>query len=430
MIQDRHNAYLNFHMHIYNAHCPPGTSSAVATYFFESREFAIKALFSDEHENGVFLASHCLLLMFVTYVLTLMTYGCGIPAGLFIPNIMIGACFGRAVGIFVKNIAAGIDPTVHVNPGVYALIGSAAMLAGFTRMTMSLAVIVLEITTDMFMTLPIMMVIMVAKSVGDLFTPSVYDIVVALKNVPLLEPEIETQGWKELEKIPLAVIGTDAAHLSVVEFRTFRVQDAVAKLTQSRHHAWPVVDSLENMRLLGLLSRYKLLDCLAENKLLQTDAQTAELYNIKDTTQELDIWRHVRLDPFVLLSRTSVLDGYRTFRMLGLRHLCVVNERHQIVALITRADFCEVVEEFVHDYKTALKDFAEDVARFATELDKRVAVAQGESLEQRSLAAESGLPSSDVRQPSRHELRQRRRDRAGTADSDDTLGSLQWPGQL
>lgn len=419
-------------MHIYNAHCPRGTSSAVATYFFESREFAIKALFSDEHENGVFLAEHCILLMIVTYVLTLMTYGCGIPAGLFIPNIMIGACFGRAVGILVKNVVADIDPSIHVNPGVYALIGSAAMLAGFTRMTMSLAVIVLEITTDMFMTLPIMMVITVAKAVGVLFTPSVYDIVVALKNVPLLEPEIETKGWQELDSLPLAVIGTDTQHLSVVEFKTFRVRDAVAKLTQSRHHAWPVVDSAKNMRLLGLLSRYKLINCLSEKGLLRHDDETLELENLKENTQELDIWKYVRLDPFVLLSRTSVLSGYRTFRMLGLRHLCVANEHHQIVAMVTRADFCEVVEEFVHDYKTALKDFAEDVSRFAAELDRRVAIQDAES-EHRSLAAESGLPARDVQQPTRHELRQRRRDRitsGASGRSDSTVDEpLQWPRQ-
>lgn len=35
-----------------------------------------------------------------------------------------------------------------VDPGIYALIGSAAMISGTTRMTVSLAMVILEITGD------------------------------------------------------------------------------------------------------------------------------------------------------------------------------------------------------------------------------------------------------------------------------------------
>ncbi|KAJ9079919.1 glycerol ethanol, ferric requiring protein [Entomophthora muscae] len=41
---------------------------------------------------------------FVRAVLVIMTYGCDVPTGIFIPSMAIGACFGRAVGIYVKSI--------------------------------------------------------------------------------------------------------------------------------------------------------------------------------------------------------------------------------------------------------------------------------------------------------------------------------------
>ena len=50
-----------------------------------------------------------------------------------------------------------------IHPGIYALMGAAGGLAGFSRMTMSLAVICLEITNNMYLLLPLMLVIMSSK---------------------------------------------------------------------------------------------------------------------------------------------------------------------------------------------------------------------------------------------------------------------------
>jgi CBS domain-containing protein len=35
---------------------------------------------------------------------------------------------------------------------------------------------------------------------------------------------------------------------------------------------------------------------------------------------------------------TSLQRSYRMFRTLGLRHLCVVNRRHEVLGILTRAD--------------------------------------------------------------------------------------------
>lgn len=56
-----------------------------------------------------------------------------------------------------------------VDPGKYALAGAAAQLGGIVRMTISLTAIIVETTKDITFGLPIMLVLMIAKWIGDLF---------------------------------------------------------------------------------------------------------------------------------------------------------------------------------------------------------------------------------------------------------------------
>lgn len=118
----------------------------------------------------------------VKTLLTAVTFGASIPAGIFLPSLTIGACVGRAVGIGIAAVQRS-HPTAWifssacptdgpcVNPSVYAVIGAAAALGGVTRMTISLVrapyerrsltrlqvVILLELTGAVDLVLQIMM---------------------------------------------------------------------------------------------------------------------------------------------------------------------------------------------------------------------------------------------------------------------------------
>ena len=56
-----------------------------------------------------------------------------------------------------------------VTPGLYAMIGAAATLGGVTRMTVSLIVIMFELTGGLTYIVPIMVAVMISKWVGDAF---------------------------------------------------------------------------------------------------------------------------------------------------------------------------------------------------------------------------------------------------------------------
>jgi chloride channel 3/4/5 len=65
-------------------------------------------------------------------VLTTVTFGIKVPSGVIIPALDAGAFFGRLVGQLLGD----------TSPGIFAMVGAAAFLAGVSRMTISLAVIV------------------------------------------------------------------------------------------------------------------------------------------------------------------------------------------------------------------------------------------------------------------------------------------------
>jgi chloride channel 3/4/5 len=84
-------------------------------------------------------------LLFITALvratLTTITFGLRIPAGVFIPTMVVGACVGRILGMIVAEVSGQA-----VTPATYALIGAASTLSGVSRSTIAMAVIIFELT--------------------------------------------------------------------------------------------------------------------------------------------------------------------------------------------------------------------------------------------------------------------------------------------
>eukprot|EP00421_Protoceratium_reticulatum_P001157 CAMPEP_0168359870 /NCGR_PEP_ID=MMETSP0228-20121227/1865_1 /TAXON_ID=133427 /ORGANISM="Protoceratium reticulatum, Strain CCCM 535 (=CCMP 1889)" /LENGTH=376 /DNA_ID=CAMNT_0008372513 /DNA_START=18 /DNA_END=1145 /DNA_ORIENTATION=- len=119
-----------------------------------------------------------LLASVVRLVQTSYTFGAAIPSGLFIPALFMGATMGRLVGngmhVLADHNVFGM-PNVQIEPGLFAIVGAVAMLSGFCRMTVSIVVIMLELTGELSYAMPLMCAALTAKLVGDTVTPSIYD---------------------------------------------------------------------------------------------------------------------------------------------------------------------------------------------------------------------------------------------------------------
>lgn len=66
------------------------------------------------------------------------------------------------------------------------MVGAGAYMAGVSRLTLSLAVIVMEMTNEVHFLLPLLMAIMVAKWIADALEHALYHSLLETKNIPFL----------------------------------------------------------------------------------------------------------------------------------------------------------------------------------------------------------------------------------------------------
>lgn len=127
----------------------------------------------------VWLATGTLIKLF----LMIITFGCKVPSGIIIPALDAGALFGRMVGQLPFLFQS-------VSPGIFAMVGAAAFLAGVSRMTVSLAVIMFELTGEVNFIPPFMVAILTSKWVADAISEEgVYDLSQHLLGHPFLDTE-------------------------------------------------------------------------------------------------------------------------------------------------------------------------------------------------------------------------------------------------
>ena len=117
---------------------------------FQTPESVVKELI---HSPADFYTFRALGIFFVSYfVISCVTYGMNISSGLFVPNLLLGALWGRILGMTLHwLVPEGQDPYDLLGPvGLYALMGAGAQLSGIVRMTFSLTAILVEATGESF----------------------------------------------------------------------------------------------------------------------------------------------------------------------------------------------------------------------------------------------------------------------------------------
>lgn len=134
------------------------------------------------HKETASIITQLLLLLFLKTGLMAVTHRTLVPGGVFIPCMVVGALGGRLVGTLLHPYF----PTII--PGMYALVGAAAVLSGVTRMTISLSVIMFELTGGLGYVVPVMVAVMTSKWVADSISrDSVYDGVIRTEGWPFLD---------------------------------------------------------------------------------------------------------------------------------------------------------------------------------------------------------------------------------------------------
>uniref|UniRef100_A0A6B2FVC0 H(+)/Cl(-) exchange transporter 5 (Trinotate prediction) n=1 Tax=Myxobolus squamalis TaxID=59785 RepID=A0A6B2FVC0_MYXSQ len=122
--------------------------------------------------------------LFLKSIFLIISFSLKIPNGFIFPIMTIGAVFGRIVGnamnymllifpdwyFFKKYCNSQDSNSPCIDIALYAVIGSSAFLAGSTHITVTLVVIMVELIDGAGYIVPIMVSVLIAKSVSKLFT--------------------------------------------------------------------------------------------------------------------------------------------------------------------------------------------------------------------------------------------------------------------
>uniref|UniRef100_A0A8C9U5D6 Chloride channel protein n=1 Tax=Scleropages formosus TaxID=113540 RepID=A0A8C9U5D6_SCLFO len=323
--------------------CPDGQHNSIATVFFNTPERSVRNLF--HNFPGSYNSLTLFLFTFTYFFLACWTYGLTVSAGVFIPSLLLGAAWGRLIGNLLTNSG------IFADPGKYALMGAAAQLGGIVRMTLSLTVIMVEATGNVTYGLPIMLVLMTSKIVGDYFAEGLYDIHIKLQSVPFL-------GW-EAPATSHSFTAREVMSSPVMCFnRTEKVGTIVDVLsnTSAKHNGFPIVSDFTTNEVYLFYSTQVIKFFLhvfveraqlKQRKLLLKDFRDAyprfppiQSIHVSQDEREctMDLTEFMNPTPYTVPQETSLPRVFKLFRALGLRHLVVVDNENRVVGLVTRKD--------------------------------------------------------------------------------------------
>ena len=208
--------------------------------------------------EGNYTISALAILLVLKLLATAITLSCRFGGGVFSPGLVIGVFSGAAFGQILNTLL----PDVTASPVFYAMIGMGAAAGAILGAPISTTLIAFELTGEYGVTLSLM----VAVAIATLITQSIsgqtffhwqlgrrgYDLSEGPQGVILKTTRVRDV----MERMPPGTpLGDDAERLDAQK----SLGEALAKLEDLEEDGLPVVDTSDQTKVIGYLSRVKAL---------------------------------------------------------------------------------------------------------------------------------------------------------------------------
>ncbi|KAE8393202.1 chloride channel [Aspergillus alliaceus] len=319
------------------------------------------------NEDGIVDIIRYLLVAFVIKsLLTIVTFGIKVPAGIYVPSMVVGGLLGRIVGhvaqylvvkyptfpLFGSSCPAVSGMESCVTPGVYAMIAAGATMCGVTRLSVTLAVILFELTGSLSHVLPFSLAILCAKWTADAIEPrSIYDLLTDMNSYPFLDNKIQVVSDAELGDLvrPLRrsriIDISDSPFVPATELRS-KLQTLL--MAGELDSGLPI---LRDDILSGLIPAPDLeyaLDNLDDEEntlcLMALDTMSIVSNSGDGAANRVDFGRYIDPAPISLDIHSPVDLVYQCFAKLGLRYLCVL-QNGQYAGLVHKKAFVKFMKD-------------------------------------------------------------------------------------
>merc|ERR1719495_897791 len=225
----------------------------------------------DPYTQSIFI--NLTIYIISTFFLSILAQTLPVPTGALIPSFKMGAAFGRLVGEamhvwFPDGVRYGSQIS-YIMPGGYATVGAAAFSGAVTH-TISISVIVFEMTGQITHCVPVLIAVLVANAVAACLQPSCYDSIILIKKLPYLPDIIPSSSGAYnifVEDFMVRDIRFIWYGMTYKELRDI--------LRESRKlRGFPLVDNPDQMVLLGSIQRTELISAI--EKQIGKDRRLAE----------------------------------------------------------------------------------------------------------------------------------------------------------
>lgn len=296
-------------------------------------------------------------------LLVIISYGCKVPAGIFVPSMAIGASFGRTVGIVVQAIHDANPTSIFfaackpdepcITPGTYAFLGAAAALSGIMHITVSVIVIMFELTGALTYILPTMIVVGVTTAVSSWFGKGgIADRMIWFSGFPFLDNKEEHNFGVPVSQ----VMRTSVVSLSVNGL-TLREVEQLLSVSDDKYQGFPIVEDTNSKALVGYIGRTELqygIDRVRRERPLNPSVKCAfsppsalnPIASITPTvtistdsmaSTSLDLGRYVDATPVTAHPRLPLETVMELFRKIGPR-VILIEYHGRLTGLVTVKD--------------------------------------------------------------------------------------------
>ena len=250
---------------------------------------------------------------------TSFTIGMGGSGGVFAPTLFIGAMAGGAYGML-------LSPLTNSPVGVFAVVGMGAAFAGAARAPMTAVLIIVEMTGQFSLILPMMLAVVIATGASRFLT-----------RATIYTEKLRRRGDVLDDPVEGTLLGTRAASQWMtpapeVLVSSRSVASALSALRRTKETALPVVD--EEGRFTGLVSSLRLAELTQEDGSLDSPMSELPLIDEAVTASALP---------------SEVLGA---LRRTGLQALPVVDVDRRVVGWVSER---ELVDRMYRDQRRAIE---------------------------------------------------------------------------
>jgi chloride channel 3/4/5 len=290
--------------------------------------------------------------------LVIISYGCKVPAGIFVPSMAIGASFGRTVGIIVQAMHEANPKSIFfaackpdepcITPGTYAFLGAAAALSGIMHITVSVVVIMFELTGALTYILPTMIVVGVTKAVSDMFGKGgIADRMIWFNGFPFLDnKEDHNFGVPVSQVMRTSVVAVPVTGMTLAEVERL--------LSDDNYQGFPIVEDMSSKILVGYIGSTELryaIDRIRRERPISPSARcvfapppsfnpvTPGVTPGTDSTSStsLDFGRYIDATPVTAHPRLPLETVMELFRKIGPR-VILIEYHGRLTGLVTVKD--------------------------------------------------------------------------------------------